>query len=102
MTALSQPFIGIVLTEKNPVFSPGCKHSVRLVNTFGNKIIYQNTNIRFIPAQDERILFGKFEMCVYTRNNSLCSSFLIAGSSVHLTCKIKILNKFRLKSILKL
>ena len=48
-----EPKICVVVTEKQSVLSPRCKHSIRFVGIFRDEVIDEYTDIGLGPVEDE-------------------------------------------------
>ena len=94
----SKPSVSIVLPEKNPVLCPGGKHSVWLINSFGNQIIDEHTYVTFVSSQNQFRFSGQLERSVNSSHKSLSSSLFVTGSTINLTSKIKTLKILQFQS----
>ena len=81
---LRQTEISIVLTQKNAVFRPRGKHTIRLINPLIDQVIDQHANVSLVPSQHERIFTFQFPMCIDSRHQTLRSSFLVTRRSIDL------------------
>ena len=97
MGAFRKAKVRIVLTKKNTIFGPGSKHPVRFVNALRDQIIDQDTDISIVPAKDKRLLSAAFQMCINAGHQTLGRSFFIAGSTIDLTCKEKVVDILQLE-----
>ena len=84
-----EPEVRIILTENETVFAPACHHTVRLVCSFGYKVINERSDIRFVTGQNERVFSFDFQRRINACHESLCRRFFIAARSVRLACRIK-------------
>ena len=93
----SQPLIRIILAKQYPVFCTRGKHSIGLIDAFGNQVINQYSYISFVAPQYKRLLTKNRKRSIYTRHQTLRSRFLIAGRTVDLPCQKQTLDYSRLK-----
>ena len=93
--------IGIILPQKNPIFSPGCKHTVRFIYSFINQVIYKNSYISLVSGENERILFLKIQMGIYPCHKPLTGGFLIPRGTIDLTCQKEVFNYLRTQTMVQ-
>ena len=93
----SQPLICIILTQQYPVFSTRGKHTIGLIDAFGNQVINQYSYISFVAPQYKRLLIKNRKRSIYTSHKTLRSRFLIAGRTVDLPGQKQTLDDSRLK-----
>ena len=98
----SKPLVGIVLSQQNAVFGSRSEHAIGILDTFRNQIVNEHTDVSLRTGQNQRIFFGKGEMCVDACHESLARRLLITGGSVHLSGKIKVSDNFRFERITQL
>ena len=101
MRQFCKPEVGIILTKENPIFRTGGKHPIRFIDTFINKVINENPDVRLIPSQNQRFLFHEEQMSIDSGNDSLCCGLFIPGGSIHLASQEKIRHHFRTQRIMK-
>ena len=90
------------MIKKKPVLSSTGKHPIWFRCTLGYKVIDQYANVAFMTADNERCFIPGFLHCINPSNNALPRCFLIAGGSIDLARKKKILHLFRLQGWEKL
>src|SRR3990172_12832952 len=102
MTFFHEAHVCIVMPQEQAVFRPRGEHPVWFFCAFCHKIIKQNSDIRFVPAEDQGPSALEFQRCIYSCDQALRSSFLISGGPVELAAEEKALNVFRLEGMLQL
>ncbi len=86
-------FIRSIVTEFQTILRTRGKHPIGFVYSLCYKIIYHDANICFVAFQNKWmiLLFGfstaRVQRSINPGDNTLTSSFFIAGCSVNLTCR---------------
>src|SRR5208282_4689830 len=78
------------------------EHPVGLVSSLGHEVVDEDSNVGFVPPQDDRSRSPSLACCVYARDQTLTSRLLISGRSVDLTRQKQILDLLRLERWIKL
>ncbi len=89
MRLFRETLISIILTQKNSIFCPRSKHSIRFIHTLRHKVVNQNSYIGLIASQDKRRFISYKQCSINTCNQTLSSCFLITGCTINLTGKEK-------------
>ena len=84
-----QPLIGVVLPQGQAVLAPAGHHAVGIHDTLCDKVIHQRAQIAGLTLQDELALPFCTAGGVQTGQQTLRSSFLVAGGAVELARAIQ-------------
>src|SRR5437764_87152 len=87
---LGETEVGVVLTEDEAVFRPGCEHAVGFDGAFGDEVIDQDTDVGLIAAKNNWILASNVACGVDSSHKSLSTSLFVARSAVYLTRAIEV------------
>lgn len=80
----------------------GCEHAIRLVGTFGDEIVNEDSAVSFVALEDERFEVGEFTSGVYASEQALNAGFFVAGSSVDLAGEEKAVDGFDFEAMIEL
>ena len=82
MSFFGESEIGIVLPQNEAVFTAACHHAVRFVSSLGNEIIHKRSDVRFMPAEDERFSALYFESGIDPRYKALGSGLFVTARTI--------------------
>ena len=82
-----QALVSIVLTQPKSELCTTGKHSVRLCGAQVNQIIDHNTDIGFVPTRFPGLFALGSTGGIDSRQEALCTSFLISGGAIDLSCE---------------
>ena len=80
------------MVEQKAKLGAAGKHAIRLSSALCDQIIDKHTNVTFVAPDDKRRSSSDFLNGVYSGDDPLPCSLLVAGSPVDLAGKKKILN----------
>ena len=81
-----QTLVSVVLPQDQPVLAAGSHHAVGILTALGHQIVYQRADIGSGSVHDKRRLALHCQCGIDAGNQSLCGSFLVAGTAVELSC----------------
>ena len=84
-----QALVGVILPQREPVFTPAGHHAVRVHDALGHKVVHQGPQITGVARQDELFPAQRIAGGVQARQQSLRGGFLIARRSVELSRAIQ-------------
>ena len=76
--------VGVVLSEKNAIFSARGEHAIGFVDPFAHQIIDEYADIGFVAAEGERVVARAVEGSVDTGDNTLTGRFLVSSGGIDL------------------
>jgi len=76
------------------VFSSRREHTVWLIRSLGDQIVYQDSNVGFVTIQDNGREAKNFPGCINTRHEPLGGCLLISCRSIDLSGEIEVLDEF--------
>ena len=94
--------VGVVLAQQYAVLRPARKHTVRLVDTLGHKVVDKYTDICLIARKRELLAAERAECCIGAGHKALPCGLLITRGAVDLACEIESGHKLCLEGMLKL
>ncbi len=97
-----EPPVRIIVAQQQAIFRPRSKHAVRLVDTFGNQIVDEDTDVSLAAIEDEGRLVLDFQSGVDAGHQPLGGRLFIAGRAVNLTGEVETLHQFCLQRWMKL
>ena len=77
------------MPQSKSVFRARRHNSVRLLSALCHKVVYHNSDIRFVAPQNEGRSAQYLIRRIYSRNKSLRGGFLVTRSSVYLSSGVK-------------
>src|SRR2546430_8982094 len=84
---MGEPKLGTTVIEEEPMFRPAVEHPIGFIRPFCHQVVNQDSEIAFMPLNDERRLSPRRGCSIDASNQPLACRFLITGSAVDLTCK---------------
>lgn len=83
----SQPAIGVVLSQKQPIFGSAGEHSVGFVGAAGDQVVDQHANVGVLPRGHPRRLGRGGSSGIQSRDQPLSGGFFVSRGSVDLSGK---------------
>ena len=99
MAKRSEALVGIVLPEEDAVFGTRGEHTVGLVDTLGDEVVNQHTDIRLRTREDKRRLALELQRGIDASHKALAGGLFVAGGAIDLAGKVETFNTLGLKGV---
>src|SRR6266568_8997722 len=102
MSDLTQPQVGIILPQQQPIFCTRCKHAIRLFCAESNQVVDHDADIGLAPVKNKRVTPLYPESRVDAGDKSLPRGFFITGGAVDLAGMVQIFDPLRFEGDMEL